>query len=819
MASRYINFAVVFFCSGAVGETQFVQMVNGGWAVFNKVCMYTYTIPNHTPFANKTLLYWIFLPQANGAILAGPFAGNSLFQSLGGGCAAYDDGDPIVLYDRFAKRWIITQFVVSATPYLECVAVSTTSDATGSYYTYSFSYASSFNDYPKLGIWGNSYFMTYNIFSGNNYLGPLVCAWDRAAMLRGDAAPRQVCYQISNSYGSILPADANGRNPPPANAPNYMFSMATNSLNMWKFSIDWTGANAVSSVSSPINIPVAVFNVPCNGAAGDCIPQSGTTNKLDTLGDRLMYTAFYRNFGTYESIVLTHAVAAGTSVGVRWYEIRNPGGTPPLVHQQSTFAPDSAYRWLSSGAMDANGNIAMGYTKSSSTSFPSVAITARLASDALNTMQTETIVKAGGGSQLLYSNRNFGRWGDYSQMSLDPVDDCTFWYTSEYLPSSGTFNWNTWITSFKFPSCNADAPSPPASPPPPPSPPAPPLPLLTNAPIVDKAINTNPASIALTFPVTANSGNINAYWAATCNSFTQSSYLTDSRAKNTYRLKPLPALQSGQPITTSTCTPSPGFDTVIALFVCTPSGSGTSGAVTDCTCFMSDDNCGSGLGSSVSTPYDPTKDYYFVIMPYNVGSTGSWTLTTSGTSIPQPPPPPRPPPPPPRPPPPPATYTIPAANIKNFWPPSNTLPAKSWTQSLGNTTGTTSSYVLPSALVSLCPAANPGSINTKLTTSTYRKQIWRMNPMPSTANAGYTIDTCDASGLSTFDTMLAVFVCNQVTADSYSNCACFTADSGCGSGKLSRVSNVVKDPTRVTLAVILPFGSSTSTGSYRFTVQ
>ena len=230
-------------------------------------------------------------------------------------------------------------------------------------------------------------------------------------------------------------------------------------MNLWKFHVDFTtpsnsyfnGTGTPGISLTPTNIPVASFSAACNGGA--CIPQPGISQKLDSLADRLMYRLAYRNFGTYESLIVNHSVSVqlskhATTSGIRWYELRNPGGTP-AVYQQGTYSPDATYRWMGSIAHDKHGNIAVGYSASSSSVYPSIRYTGRLFTDPLNTLQTETVLKAGGGSQL----RGLNRWGDYSAMDVDPVDGCTFWYTTEYLKSSGTFNWSTWISSFKYPSC------------------------------------------------------------------------------------------------------------------------------------------------------------------------------------------------------------------------------------------------------------------------------------------------------------------------------------------------------------------------------
>jgi hypothetical protein len=415
-----------------VGPSHVVEIVNEQFAVFSKT----------------------------GTVLYGPANTNTLWRGFGGGCETNNDGDATVKYDRLADRWIISQFSVSTTPYLQCVAVSTTGDPTGSYYRYSFSYGNvAFPDYPKLGVWPDAYYTTFNIFNnGQTFAGAKVCAFDRTKMLTGAVATQQ-CFNTSTAYGGLLPSDLDGSSPPPAGSPNYVLNFGTNSLNLWKFHVDW-GSPGNSTFSGPTSIPVAAFSAACNGG-GTCIPQYGTSNRLDSLADRLMYRLAYRNFGDHESLVVNHSVTAGSSVGIRWYELRNPGGTP-TVYQQSTYAPDASYRWMGSVAMDHNGDLGLGYSVSSSSMRPAIRYTGRLASDPLNTLQAESTLIQGTGSQT----GGLHRWGDYSSIAVDPADDCTFWYTNEYLSSSGSFNWRTRIGSFKFPSCST---SPPPPPPPPPA--------------------------------------------------------------------------------------------------------------------------------------------------------------------------------------------------------------------------------------------------------------------------------------------------------------------------------------------------------------
>ena len=408
--------------NSAVGASQVVEIVNTSFGVFNKT----------------------------GSILYGPAATNTLWSGFGGYCQSTNDGDGVVRYDRAAARWVITQFAnVRSTsgPYFECIAVSQTSDATGAYYRYAFQY-SNFPDYPKLSVWPDAYYVTYNLFnsSGTSFLGSEDCAMNRSAMLTGAAATQQ-CYTTSTSYGGLLPADVDSATAPPSGEPNLVVAMGTTSTTLayWKFHVDWANS-ANSTFTGPTNLTVASYSQACSG--GTCIPQAGTTQQLDSLADRLMFRLAYRNFGDHESFVVTHSVTAGTSTGVRWYELRLSGGNP-TVYQQGTFAPDSNYRWMPSGAMDKSGDIAVGYSVSSSSLNPGIRYAGRLASDALGTMgQGEATLTNGTGSQTSYS-----RWGDYTSMSIDPSDDCTFWYTDEYLTSTGNFNWHTRIGSFKFSQC------------------------------------------------------------------------------------------------------------------------------------------------------------------------------------------------------------------------------------------------------------------------------------------------------------------------------------------------------------------------------
>jgi hypothetical protein len=423
--------------NAAVGLSQIVEIVNQSFQVFDK----------------------------SGNSLYGPADTNTIWSGFGGGCETENDGDATVAYDRAADRWVIQQFALepywfNTGEFLECVAVSQTGDATGEWHRYAFNgFEDAFPDYPKLGVWPDGYYTTFNLFTNDGlggYTGPRVCAYERDKMLVGDTASQQ-CQSVDDTdLNGFLPSDVDSSTPPPSGSPNYLLGLyapigSPPSLRMFKYSVDWaTPAN--TTLSGPTTLSgVPAFTLACGG--GNCIPQQGVSQRLDSLGDRLMYRLAYRNFGDHESLVVTHSVGVGSSTGVRWYEIRDPGAATPAVYQSGTFAPDSKYRWMGRAAMDKDGDIALGYSVSNASMYPSIAVTGRLAEDPLGTMgQGETLLKAGNGSQTA-----FERWGDYSSMSIDPSDDCTFWYTSEYLPNTDfdtpDFNWTTWIGSFDL--CNA----------------------------------------------------------------------------------------------------------------------------------------------------------------------------------------------------------------------------------------------------------------------------------------------------------------------------------------------------------------------------
>jgi hypothetical protein len=406
--------------NGAVGATQFVEWVNVTFEVFDKT---------------------------TGGTVMGPTPGNAFWAGFGGPCETRNDGDIIIQYDKAAGRWIAAQ-PVFVSPFMYCVAVSTTSDATGPYHRYAFQFpAGDFPDYPKLGVWPDAYYATFNIFAPK-LAGAMACAYDRAKMLAGNPATA-VCFQQPSNVSSLLPSDLDSKLAPPAGAPNFMVGLAdATHLFFFRFHVDFTHP-ANSTFHGPLLLSVAPFSEICNrSTTRACIPEPPPGQKVDAISDRLMYRLAYRNFGDHEALVANHTVAGGPLAGVRWYEIRNPSRAPSVFQQGTVVTPDVNF-WMGSIVMDKAGDMALGFSASSDSLDPSVEIVGRTRADPVGQMTGPVTVAVGTGVQ----QHSFHRWGDYSSMAVDPLDGCTLWYTQEYYLTSGSFNWSTRITSFKFNSC------------------------------------------------------------------------------------------------------------------------------------------------------------------------------------------------------------------------------------------------------------------------------------------------------------------------------------------------------------------------------
>ena len=440
----------------AVGPRHIVTWVNSQYAVFDKA----------------------------GNVLLAPVNGNTLFGGAENVCETTNRGDPVVQYDRLARRWILSQFAFAGpsaqAPYFQCFAVSTTDDPTGTYVRYSVSFSavtpSGFNDYGKLGVWPDGYYTAYNMFGGSpagGFTGAGLCVSDRVKMLAGDPTATTLCAPIATyaAGGSFLPADLDGTTLPSDLTQGGIFlrlrTGTPRELRYLKLKPNFSAGTVTltdgfgGANGSFITLVPAALTLPCNGAAGTCVAQPGTTNLLDTLGDRLMYRLAFRNRGGVESMVVVTSAdpdGAGTrSSLVRWFEIRNPLGNPvdpntalrPVLFQDGAYDPGAASdRWMGSIAMDKYGNMLMGYSIANAGTGlkPSIAVAGRLAGDAINTLQAESIAVTGTGSQT----GTLTRWGDYSTMQVDPVDDSTFWFISQYLAADGTFNWRTRVVSYRF---------------------------------------------------------------------------------------------------------------------------------------------------------------------------------------------------------------------------------------------------------------------------------------------------------------------------------------------------------------------------------
>ncbi|HEU0296123.1 MAG TPA: hypothetical protein VFR47_25535 [Anaerolineales bacterium] len=443
--------------NGEVGPNHYVEMVNLVFAVYDK----------------------------QGNLLLGPVDTGTLWAGFAIPDCTDPSGDPIVVYDQFADRWILSQFTTRglddpSLPFYNCVAISQTGDPTGAYFRYAFTTGFNFPDYPKYGVWSHSYVITTREFGPTVEYGIGVYGLERNKMIHGDPNARVVSFFLDGNDPAILPlvgdgllpADIDGKQKPGGDAPapivgtqdnGAFYGASFDALNIWELNVRWR-STPTASITLKAQLPVAEFDsiFPCAPTSRDCLPQPGLSNpnwKLDILSyrQRPTWRLAYRNFGTYETLVANQSVEALPGIaGVRWYEIRRTAGAYSL-YQQGTFAPnDGVHRWMGSIAQDKNGNLAVGYSVVNGTDvFPGIRYTGRLAGDPLGQMTLgEGIIMNGSGVQTAFNSR----WGDYTAMTIDPVDDCTFWYVNEYYTAAGqatsASGWQTRIASFKLPGCN-----------------------------------------------------------------------------------------------------------------------------------------------------------------------------------------------------------------------------------------------------------------------------------------------------------------------------------------------------------------------------
>jgi hypothetical protein len=442
---------------GEVGPNNYVEMVNLVFAVYDKA-------------GNKLL---------------GPVDTGTLWSGFAVPDCTDPSGDPVVLYDQITDRWILSQFTTSglddpSKPFWNCVAVSTTGDPTGSYYRYAFQTKNFqfFPDYPKYGVWTDSYVLTTREFGPTVEYGIGVYALEKNKMVNGQSARAVSFFLDGNAPGmlplvgdGLLPADIDGKQKPKTDTAiplvgtqddNSDYGATFDAINIWDLSVKWQSTPS-ASLTLNAQLPTAPFDsiFPCAPTARDCLPQPGITDPaqyLDILSyrQRPTFRLAYRNFKDHEALVTSQSVEAAPGVaGERWYEIRRSGGTYSL-YQQGTYAPgDGVHRWMGSIAMDKLGDMGLGYSVVNGTTvFPGIRYTGRLAGDPLGQMTLgEGTIINGSGVQTTTNSR----WGDYTNMTVDPVDDCTFWYVNEYYLTSGTpadtRPWHTRIASFKLPGC------------------------------------------------------------------------------------------------------------------------------------------------------------------------------------------------------------------------------------------------------------------------------------------------------------------------------------------------------------------------------
>jgi len=454
--------------NGAVGTRQFMEWTNAYFQAFDK-----------TTFA---------------PVWSTPQAASSPWKNKGINSCNAIQLDGMVLFDRLASRWVIAAHTSQTNNYNYCVAVSNTDDLTSPslvWYTYVFPLNSAlgtnaegdvyFPDWPKIATWSNGYYVAFDLNDVDlsfREVGVLVCALDRSDMLVNGTAIAPICFRSPNPVTtsiylghSLIPADVEGTTPPPAGRDEFLTAIqnpvldgstiTSTTLNLWDFYVNWS--NPGSSTLTPYTLTEAAYQPGCYTASQPtntvCVPEPSTAQtkiSIDSVGDRFMPRMSYRNFGSYESFVVSHTVQVGTSgskqTGIRWYELRDGGSGLPSIYQDGNISPDtSLYRFLPSMAEDSAGNAAVGYSVSSSSTNPG--INASYFSLTNSTAPTELSLYAGTGSQ-----EGTWHWGSYDGISVDPVDGCTFWFADEYFANNqiGTeINWNTRIANFKLPTCGS----------------------------------------------------------------------------------------------------------------------------------------------------------------------------------------------------------------------------------------------------------------------------------------------------------------------------------------------------------------------------
>ena len=426
--------------NGDVGPNHYVQIVNSLFRVFDKT----------------------------GQPMSQPLKISKLFEPLGTLCSTRNDGLAVVLYDPLADRWLISQTCTAFPPFRQMLAISKTGDPLGDYYAYEFVMPNvKLNDFPKFGVWPDGYYMSTDEFLGADYVGAGAFAFDRAKLLSGDPSAAYIYFNLPVPVGprqkGLLPADLDGLRPPPG-SPNVFASYtateygdAQDALRLYDFHANFNDPpSSTFSERAESPLAVAAFDPTSPDGRAD-ISQPPPGEKLDAQSDRLNFRLSYRNLGTYESLVVNQTVrttpAEPYRAGVRVYELRKTDSSYSVREQTTIGGGGTTSRWIGSAAQDHQGNLAVQYNSVSDDKQPSIFYTGKLAGDPPGVFRPERSLINGTGVQ-----KAFGwRWGEYSGMSVDPADDCTFWMTNAYYTLESQefsdFGWLTRIGSFKFAEC------------------------------------------------------------------------------------------------------------------------------------------------------------------------------------------------------------------------------------------------------------------------------------------------------------------------------------------------------------------------------
>ena len=466
-ASQFTGATLGVDPNGSVGTVQYMEWADHVYQGFNK--------------STHALVYPSGPVQGDT-----PWRDNNMPDCYGG------NGNVQLNFDRMAKRWVIgrrqIQTTGNAKSYFYCIAVSNTDDLTAGnfmWYTYELALdpvlglnqagATYFPDYPKIGTWADGYYVSIDVedpSNGFNEVGIVACAFDRTTMLTGGTMRTPQCVEYPGPPNeravflahSLEPADIDGTTAPPVGAPEYFVSLenpsagqtTANFVNAWVFHVDWSNPANSTFTTPPMHINVPSYTQGCLDLSNEydtlCVPEPSSAQTgvfIDSVGDRLMQRLAYRRFPAYQSWLVSGAVQVGSAplskTGIRWYEYRDKGAS----NSGTISYKDSNYRFMPSIAQDKAANMAVGYSVSGATVHPSIA--ASYLNLQSHTAPTEITLLAGSGDE-----ENSYHWGVYSSMTVDPTDDCTFWYVNEEFPANQIGSqviWHTAISYFKLPGC------------------------------------------------------------------------------------------------------------------------------------------------------------------------------------------------------------------------------------------------------------------------------------------------------------------------------------------------------------------------------